>query len=181
MLQNDLWIRHMGPRMIEPFEPALVTNQTISYGVSSFGYDFRLSEEFLFFQPPPGTACIDPKSIRPKDFEKRICNPCVLPANQFVLASSMEFFRIPRNILGLCTGKSTYSRCGILVTLTPLEPEWEGRITFPIYNTTPFPIRLYPGEGVAQVLFLEGQPPEISYADRKGKYQGQRGIQPARV
>lgn len=181
MLQNDLWIRHMGPRMIEPFEPSLITKHSISYGVSSFGYDFRLSHEFFFFRPPPGLDCIDPKDIKPECFEKNICNPCLLPPNQFVLASSMEFFRIPRNILGLCTGKSTYSRCGIIVTLTPLEPEWEGRITFPIYNTTPFPVRLYPGEGVAQVLFLEGHPPEVSYADRKGKYQGQDSIQPARV
>ena len=181
MVKNDRWIRQMASRIIEPFEPSLVTQSKISYGVSSFGYDFRLSEEFRFFQPPTGLVCIDPKDPQEQLFETRNGPDCLIPPHSLALARSMEFFRIPRNILGLCTGKSTYSRCGLLVNITPLEPEWEGHITFPIHNTTPFPVRVYPGEGIAQVVFLEGPPPEVSYADRKGKYQGQTSITLAKV
>jgi len=181
MIQNDRWIRQLGARIIEPFEPSLVTQGKISFGVSSFGYDFRLSEEFRFFQPPGDVLSIDPKDVQERLFETVRSADCLIPPHSFALARSLEFFRIPRNVLGLCTGKSTYSRCGVLVNITPLEPEWEGHITFPIYNSTPFPVRIYPGEGIAQVMFLEGAAPEVSYADRKGKYQSQTNVTLAKI
>jgi len=183
MIKNDAWIKKMSrdEGMISPFEPAQVKAGKISFGVSSFGYDLRLSDEFLFPRPGEPGELVDPKSIRQDMYEAKQVRQCVLAPHSYVLASSLETFRIPRNILALCTGKSTYSRCGLLVNITPLEPEWEGRITFPVVNTTPFPVRIYPGEGVAQALFLEGPSPEISYADRKGKYQSQQKITLSKV
>ncbi len=184
MVKNDLWIRAMAEksRIIEPFEPSLVKEGKISFGPSSFGYDFRLANEFLRFSPPPSQSLIDPKGMKDELFDvQKTDDPYTIPPNSLVLARSLEYFRIPRNIVGICMGKSTYSRCGILVNITPLEPEWEGHITFPVYNTTPFPARIYPGEGIAQVLFLEGPSPEVSYADRKGKYQVQKGITVSKV
>jgi dCTP deaminase len=178
MIKNDVWIKKMSLEngMISPFEPELVKAGTISYGVSSFGYDLRLSDEFLFPRPGAPHDIVDPKCVQEDRYEAKRVPHCVLAPHSYVLASSLETFRIPRNILALCTGKSTYSRCGLLVNITPLEPEWEGRITFPVVNSTPFPVRIYPGEGVAQALFFEGPSPEISYADRKGKYQSQHRI-----
>ena len=168
-------------KLIEPFEPSLISKGNISFGVSSFGYDFRLSNEFLHFRPPASQSRIDPKEMKEDYFETYKDEQYFVPPNSFLLASSLEYFRIPRNILAICTGKSTYSRCGLLVNITPLEPEWEGIITFPIYNTTPLPVRIYPEEGIAQVIFLEGPLPETSYADRKGKYQAQKKITLSKV
>lgn len=167
--------------IIEPFESTLVRDGKVSFGPSSFGYDFRLSEERLIFSPPSSQTCLDPKAMQEEYFSVQKPDDHVIPPSSFVLARSFEYFRIPRNILGICTGKSTYSRCGILVMITPLEPEWEGHITFPIYNTTPLPVRIYPGEGIAQVVFVEGPEPETSYADRKGKYQAQTKITLSKV
>ena len=183
MIQNDRWIKEMaaGKAIIEPFESSLIKDGVISFGPSSFGYDFRVSNEFMHFRPSSQTANLDPKNMSEDLFETEESDECIIPPNRFVLAKSLEYFRIPRNILGICTGKSTYSRCGILVNITPLEPEWEGHITFPIYNTAPLPARIYPGEGIAQVIFLEGLPPDTSYADRKGKYQAQKNITLSKV
>jgi dCTP deaminase len=178
MIKNDTWINRMAlsAGMIEPFEASLVREGRISYGLSSFGYDFRLSDEFLQPRPRPELPWIDPKELPEDAFERIQTRVCMVPAGGYVLAKSLEYFRIPREILAICTGKSTYARCGLVVNITPLEPEWEGHLTFPILNPTPLPIRVYAEEGIAQVLFLEGPPPSTSYADRKGKYQAQKGI-----
>jgi dCTP deaminase len=178
MIKNDVWIREMtaASRMIEPFEPSQVRNGKISFGLSSFGYDFRLSEEFWIPRPYDQIQSIDPKNLRDDSFERIRTKVCLIPPTSFVIARSLEYFRIPRCILGICTGKSTYARCGLLINITPLEPEWEGHLTFSILNPSALPIRTYAEEGIAQVVFLEGPPPEISYADRKGKYQAQKGI-----
>lgn len=183
MVKNDRWIKTMAEtdKIIEPFESTLVREGKISFGPSSYGYDFRLADEFLIFSPPSSQTRIDPKEMQEEFFKSEKTDEPVIPPNSYVLARSLEYFRIPRNTLGVCTGKSTYSRCGILVNITPLEPEWEGHITFPIYNTTPMPVRIYPGEGIAQVVFLEGPAPQISYADRKGKYQAQKHVTISKV
>ncbi len=183
MIKNDRWIREtaLKTKMIEPFEPGLVREGKISYGVSSFGYDFRLSERFSIPRPLEPGRTLDPKEVRPEDFEEHRSQQFLVPAHGYVIAASLEYFRIPRNILGICTGKSTYARSGLLVNITPLEPEWEGRLTFTLFNPTPHPIKVYAGEGIAQILFLEGSAPETSYADRKGKYQGQEGLTPSKV
>jgi dCTP deaminase len=177
-LQADRWIRQMALEkgMIEPFEDSQVRNGVISYGVSSYGYDIRVAEEFKIFTNV-FSAVVDPKNFDPKsmvDYEGKVC---VIPPNSFALARTVEYFRIPRNVLTVCLGKSTYARCGIIVNVTPFEPEWEGYVTLEISNTTPLPARIYANEGIAQVLFfVADEECEVSYAEKKGKYQKQQSI-----
>ena len=165
-------------RMIEPFADSQVREGVISYGVSSYGYDMRVAPEFKIFTNAL-SAIVDPKQFDPKSFVEFSGETCVVPPNSFALARSVEYFRIPRNVLTICVGKSTYARCGIITNVTPFEPEWEGYVTLEISNTTPLPARIYANEGIAQVLFFtadEGDECEQSYADKKGKYQAQQGI-----
>ncbi|MBU2610060.1 MAG: dCTP deaminase [Chloroflexi bacterium] len=177
-LKPDHWIRKMAleHKMIEPFVEGQVRNGVISYGVSSYGYDIRVADEFKIFTNVY-SAIVDPKNFDPKsmvDFKGEVC---VIPPNSFALARTIEYFRIPRSVLTVCLGKSTYARCGIIVNVTPFEPEWEGFVTLEISNTTPLPAKIYANEGIAQVLFFEADEEcEISYADKKGKYQGQQTI-----
>ena len=177
-LKPDHWIRKMAleHRMIEPFVEGQVRNGVISYGVSSYGYDIRVADEFKIFTNVY-SAIVDPKNFDPKsmvDFKGEVC---VIPPNSFALARTIEYFRIPRSVLTVCLGKSTYARCGIIVNVTPFEPEWQGFVTLEISNTTPLPAKIYANEGIAQVLFFEADEEcEISYADKKGKYQGQQTI-----
>lgn len=177
-IKPDHWIRKMARehKMIEPFVESQVRNGVISYGVSSYGYDIRVADEFKIFTNVY-SAIVDPKSFDPKsmvDFKGEVC---IIPPNSFALARTVEYFRIPRNVLTVCVGKSTYARCGIIVNVTPFEPEWEGFVTLEISNTTPLPAKIYANEGIAQVLFFEADEEcEISYADKKGKYQGQQTI-----
>ena len=166
--------------MIEPFVErqtrAAGADQIISYGLSSYGYDARLAPEFKIFTNVDN-AMVDPKNFSAQSFVERSGEFCVVPPNSFALARTVEYFRIPRDVLVICLGKSTYARCGIIVNVTPLEPEWEGHVTLEISNTTPLPAKVYANEGICQFLFLKGEtPPEISYADRAGKYMGQRGV-----
>jgi dCTP deaminase len=162
--------------MITPFDGSQVRQGVISYGVSSYGYDIRLADEFKIFTNVPSTV-VDPKKIDPRNFIDFKGESCVIPHNSFALGRSVEYFKIPRNILAVCLGKSTYARCGIIVNVTPLEPEWEGHITISISNTSPLPIRIYANEGIAQAVFLEASDIcETSYADKKGKYQKQTTI-----
>ncbi len=182
-LKNDAWIRRMAREygMIEPFEEKQIRQGVISYGLSSYGYDIRVADEFKIFTNAY-SAVVDPKAFDPRSFVDFRGEVCTIPPNSFVLARSVEYFRVPRNVLCLCVGKSTYARCGIVVNVTPLEPEWEGYITIEISNTTPLPARIYANEGIAQVIFLEADEVcEVSYADRKGKYQRQQGIALPRV
>ena len=177
-IQPDRWIRTMAleKKMIEPFVDSQVRNGTISYGLSSYGYDIRVSDEFKIFTNVH-SAIVDPKHFDPKSFVDFKGEVCVIPPNSFALSRTIEYFRIPRNVLTLCVGKSTYARCGIIVNVTPFEPEWEGYVTLEISNTTPLPARIYANEGIAQVLFfVAGAECERSYADKKGKYQGQHSI-----
>jgi dCTP deaminase len=168
-------------RMIEPFVDRQVRQsnsgrQVISYGLSSYGYDLRVADEFKVFTNVFNTV-VDPKAFDPKSFVDVHGETCIVPPNSFALARSVEYFRIPRDILTICLGKSTYARCGILVNVTPFEPEWEGHVTLEISNTTPLPAKIYANEGLAQVIFLRAEEAcEVSYADRKGKYQAQSGI-----
>ena len=163
-------------QMLDPFEEHLKRNGVISYGLSSMGYDIRVTDEFKIFTNLK-QAVVDPKEFNPDSFIDVKGPVCVVPPNSFALARSVEYFRMPRSVLGICLGKSSYARCGIVVNITPLEPGWEGYLTIEISNTTPLPARVYSFEGIAQVLFFEaGSLPEVSYADRKGKYQGQQGI-----
>jgi dCTP deaminase len=177
-LKPDHWIRKMAreQRMIEPYSDQQVRNGVISYGVSSYGYDIRVADEFKIFTNV-FSAVVDPKHFDPKsmvDFKGEVC---VIPPNSFALARTIEYFRIPRSVLTVCLGKSTYARCGIIVNVTPFEPEWEGYVTLEISNTTPLPARIYANEGIAQVLFFEADELcETSYADKKGKYQSQQSI-----
>ncbi|MBW6473961.1 MAG: dCTP deaminase [Anaerolineaceae bacterium] len=177
-LKPDHWIRKMAlkHRMIEPFIDRQVREGVISYGVSSYGYDVRVADEFKIFTNVYSTI-VDPKSFDSNsmvDFKGEVC---IIPPNSFALARTVEYFRIPRSVMTICVGKSTYARCGIIVNVTPFEPEWEGFVTLEISNTTPLPAKIYANEGLAQVIFLEGDEPcEISYADKKGKYQHQQGI-----
>ncbi len=177
-LKPDHWIRSMAQqqRMIEPFVDHQKRDGVISYGLSSYGYDIRVADEFKIFTNV-FSAIVDPKSFNTQsmvDFQGEVC---IIPPNSFALARTVEYFRIPRNVLTICVGKSTYARCGIIVNVTPFEPEWEGFVTLEISNTTPLPAKIYSNEGIAQVLFFEGDAPcEISYADKKGKYQNQQGI-----
>ena len=181
-LQSDGWIRKMALEqgMIEPFVDSQVRRidhqKIVSYGLSSYGYDLRVSPFFKVFTNVYNSI-VDPKNFQEDSFVDIEGDTCIIPPNSFALAVSVEYFRIPRNILTLCIGKSTYARCGIIVNVTPFEPEWEGYVTIEISNTTPLPAKIYANEGVAQVLFLEAKEVcEISYADRKGKYMNQEGI-----
>jgi dCTP deaminase len=162
--------------MIEPFVDRQTREGVISYGLSSYGYDARVAPEFKIFTNVDN-ALVDPKAFSPSSFVERTGDSCVIPPNSFALARTVEYFRIPRDVLVICLGKSTYARCGMIVNVTPLEPEWEGHVTLEISNTTPLPARVYANEGICQFLFLKGdEPPEVSYADRRGKYMGQRGV-----
>lgn len=177
MVQNDRWIREMAKKgMIEPYSESLKREGVISYGISSYGYDVRVGEEFKIFTNINHTL-VDPKNFDPKSFVDFKGKECIIPPNSFALASSLEYFRIPRDVIVICLGKSTYARCGIVVNVTPLEPEWEGHITIEISNTTPLPAKIYANEGIAQLIFIKSaETCEISYKDRAGKYQAQRGI-----
>ncbi len=177
MVRNDRWIKEMAKKgMIEPFEEDLVREGVISYGVSSYGYDMRVADEFRIFTNINNTI-VDPKNFDPKSFVEFKGEYCIIPPNSFALARSVEYFRIPRDVLVLCIGKSTYARCGIIVNVTPLEPMWEGYVTIEISNTTPLPAKIYSNEGIAQLIFIKAEEEcEVSYADRKGKYQSQQGI-----
>lgn len=182
-IKSDKWIRDMAKnhKMIEPFEPMQIKTvndqQVISYGTSSYGYDIRCADEFKIFTNI-NTTIVDPKNFDPKSFvEITGKGYCVIPPNSFALARTVEYFRIPRNVLTICLGKSTYARCGIIVNVTPFEPEWEGFVTLEFSNTTPLPAKIYANEGVAQVLFFESDEEcAISYRDRAGKYMGQQGV-----
>ncbi|MBS0584900.1 MAG: dCTP deaminase [Verrucomicrobia bacterium] len=181
-LQSDRWIREKAEQegMIDPFVPHLVREENgrkiISYGLSSYGYDLRVSNQFKVFTNLYSTV-IDPKGFSENEFVAIEADTCIIPPNSFALAVSVEYFRIPRDVLTLCIGKSTYARCGIIVNVTPFEPEWEGYVTLEISNTTPLPAKIYAGEGLAQVLFLRGEEECLtSYRDRSGKYMGQIGI-----
>ncbi len=177
-VKPDHWIRQMALEqgMIEPFVDSQVRNGVISYGVSSYGYDIRVADEYKIFTNVY-SAIVDPKQFDPRSMVDFKGDVCVIPPNSFALARTVEYFRIPRSILTLCVGKSTYARCGIIVNVTPFEPEWEGYVTLEISNTTPLPAKIYSNEGIAQVVFFEGDEMcEISYADKKGKYQKQESI-----
>lgn len=182
-VKSDKWIREMVERnkMIEPFsqEQVRLTDQSqpiISYGLSSYGYDLRVADEFMVFTNVFNTV-VDPKNFDEKSFVKLKTDVCIVPPNSFALARSMEYFRIPRDVITICLGKSTYARCGIIVNVTPLEPEWEGYLTLEISNTTPLPAKIYANEGLAQLIFFGGNDVcEISYADRLGKYMFQHGV-----
>lgn len=177
-IKPDHWIEKMAleHRMIEPFESSQVKKGVISYGVSSYGYDIRVADEFKIFTNVNNTV-VDPKHFDNRSFVEFKGDICTIPPNSFALARTVEYFRIPRSTLTICLGKSTYARCGIIVNVTPFEPEWEGYVTIEISNTTPLPARIYANEGIAQVLFFEADEEcRTSYADKKGKYQKQRGI-----
>jgi len=181
-IKSDHWIRRMAEqqKMIEPFEPGQVRDtgggKIVSYSTSSYGYDVRCAREFKIFTNINSTI-VDPKAFDPQSFVDVTSDVCIIPPNSFALARTVEYFRIPRNVLVMCLGKSTYARCGIIVNVTPLEPEWEGHVTLEFSNTTPLPAKIYANEGVAQMLFFESD--EVcgtSYKDRGGKYQGQKGV-----
>ena len=163
-------------RMIEPFVESQVRGSAISFGVSSYGYDIRVADEFKVFTNINNTV-IDPKNFDPRSFVDVKTDVCIVPPNSFALARTIEYFRIPRDVLTICLGKSTYARCGIIVNVTPFEPEWEGTVTLEISNTTPLPAKIYANEGIAQVLFFQSDEAcEMSYKDKKGKYQAQTGV-----
>ncbi|MBK9054369.1 MAG: dCTP deaminase [Chloroflexi bacterium] len=177
-IKSDRWIRQMALEhgMIEPFVENQVRQGVISYGLSSYGYDIRVTDEFKIFTNAL-SAIVDPKNFQRESFIDFKGDVCIIPPNSFVLARTVEYFRIPRNVLTICLGKSTYARCGLIVNVTPFEPEWEGFVTLEISNTTPLPAKVYANEGISQVIFFESDEPcETSYADRKGKYQSQQGI-----
>ncbi|WDL75044.1 dCTP deaminase [Helicobacter winghamensis] len=182
-LKEDTWIRKMATEhaMIEPFCENQVGKGVVSYGLSSYGYDIRVSNEFKIFTNI-NAMVVDPKNFDAANVVDFIGNVCIVPPNSFALARTIEYFKIPRNILAICLGKSTYARCGIIVNVTPFEPEFEGHITIEISNTTPLPAKIYANEGIAQVLFLEGDRDcEVSYKDKQGKYQAQKGITLPRI
>ena len=175
---SDKWIRTQAREngMIEPFVEAQRRDGCISYGLSSYGYDARVADEFKIFTNV-NSSVVDPKNFDPDSFVDRKTDVCIIPPNSFALARTVEYFRVPRDVLVICLGKSTYARCGIIVNVTPLEPEWEGHVTLEFSNTTTLPAKIYANEGVAQMLFLESDEEcEVSYKDRGGKYQGQRGV-----
>ena len=182
-LKPDYWIRKMAleKRMIEPFADRQVREGVISYGLSSYGYDIRVADEFKIFSK------IESAVIDPKHFDNRLLldykgEVCTIPPNSFILARTVEYFRIPRDVLTICLGKSTYARCGIIVNVTPFEPEWEGYVTLEISNTSPLPAKIYANEGIAQVIFfVADELCEVSYADKKGKYQAQQTIVPSKL
>ncbi len=182
-IKSDKWIRRMATEhhMIQPFEQSQVREGVISYGLSSYGYDIRVADEFKVFTNINNTV-IDPKSFDPRSFVDIKAQVCIVPPNSFALARTIEYFRIPRNVLTVCLGKSTYARCGIIVNVTPFEPEWEGTATLEISNTTPIPAKIYANEGIAQVLFFQADEVcAVSYRDKKGKYQAQRGVTLPRI
>jgi dCTP deaminase len=184
-IKSDKWIRQMAEQhgMISPFEPTQVKQNAagermVSYGTSSYGYDIRCSKEFKLFTNINSTI-VDPKNFDPNSFVEVNADFCIIPPNSFALARTVEYFKIPRNVLTICLGKSTYARCGIIVNVTPFEPEWEGYVTLEFSNTTPLPAKIYANEGCAQVLFFEADADDVcetSYKDRGGKYQGQTGV-----
>ncbi|MBI2923621.1 MAG: dCTP deaminase [Planctomycetes bacterium] len=183
MLKSDRWIRRMAEEqaMIVPFVKRLAAKGVVSYGLSSYGYDVRIADEFKVFTDVHA-AIVDPKKFDPNSFVDMRAKVLTLPPHSFALGRTVEYFRIPRNVLAVCLGKSTYARCGIIVNVTPFEPGWEGFATLEVANTTPLPARIYANEGIAQVIFLEGDEAcEVSYGERKGKYQGQRGVTVPRV
>ncbi len=182
-IMPDTWIREQATKngMIEPFIEAQKREGVISYGLSSYGYDARVADEFKIFTNVDN-AVVDPKRFDETSFVDRKTDVCVIPPNSFALARTVEYFRIPRDVLVVCLGKSTYARCGLIVNVTPLEPEWEGHVTLEISNTTPLPAKVYANEGLCQFLFFQGASPcEVSYADRAGKYMKQRGVTLARI
>ena len=177
-VQSDKWIIKMAKEqaMISPFEDKQIREGKISFGVSSYGYDARVSNEFKIFTNV-NSEIVDPKNFKPTNFVSKKTHECIIPPNSFVLATTVEKFKIPNDVLVICLGKSTYARCGIIVNVTPLEPGWEGHVTLEFSNTTPLPAKIYANEGVAQFIFLKGnEKPEITYADRNGKYMGQTGV-----
>jgi dCTP deaminase len=177
-IKSDKWIRRMAleHQMIEPFSDKQVREGVISYGVSSYGYDVRIADDFKIFTNINSTI-VDPKHFDSRSFVDFRGDVCIIPPNSFALARTVEYFRVPRNVLVVCLGKSTYARCGIIVNVTPLEPEWEGIVTLEVSNTTPLPAKIYANEGIAQMLFFESDEMcETSYADKKGKYQAQKGL-----
>ena len=177
-IMSDRWIRTqaMDHGMIEPFVERQQRDGAISFGLSSYGYDARVSDQFLIFTNVDN-AVVDPKAFSRDSFVERQREVCIIPPNSFALASTVEYFRVPRDVLVICLGKSTYARCGIIVNVTPLEPGWEGHVTLEFSNTTPLPAKIYANEGACQFLFLQGNEPcEVSYADRAGKYMGQQGV-----
>ncbi|NIR42948.1 MAG: dCTP deaminase [Gemmatimonadetes bacterium] len=182
-IKSDRWIREMALEhgMIEPFEEKQVRQGVISYGVSSYGYDMRVARHFRVFTNV-NSAIVDPKNFDDRSFVEQEGDICIIPPNSFALATSVEYFRIPRNVMTICVGKSTYARCGIITNVTPFEPEWEGHVTLEISNTTPLPARIYAEEGISQVLFFESDEPcQTSYADKDGKYQRQKGVTLPRI
>ena len=174
---SDKWIKKKAlDGMIVPFEEKQIREGKISYGLSSFGYDARVSNEFKIFTNV-NSEIVDPKNFKPSNFVTKNTLECIIPPNSFVLASTVEYFKIPKDVLVICLGKSTYARCGIIVNVTPLEPGWEGHVTLEFSNTTPLPAKIYANEGVAQFIFLQGnEKPDISYSDRNGKYMRQTGV-----
>ena len=175
---SDVWIRDKAQqhKMIDPFVERLESTGIVSYGLSSYGYDARVAREFKIFTNVDN-ALIDPKNFSSSSFVEREVDVCIIPPNSFVLARTVEYFRIPRDVLVICVGKSTYARCGIIVNVTPLEPEWEGHVTLEFSNTTPLPAKIYANEGACQFIFLKGdQSCEVSYLDRRGKYMKQEGV-----
>jgi dCTP deaminase len=178
MIKSDRWIKRMAldKGMIEPFEERQFRTGVISYGLSSYGYDIRIADSFKIFTNVFNTV-VDPKAFDPRSFVDFQGDTCVIPPNSFALGRSIEYFRIPRNVMTICVGKSTYARCGIITNVTPFEPEWEGIVTLEVSNTTPLPAKIYANEGIAQMLFFESDEEcEVSYADKKGKYQGQKTL-----
>ena len=177
-IKSDRWIKQMALEhgMIEPFEEKQMREGVISYGLSSYGYDIRVADEFKIFTNV-NTTIVDPKHFDSRSFVDVRGDVCIIPPNSFALAKTVEYFRIPRDVLTICVGKSTYARCGLIVNVTPFEPEWEGFVTLEISNTTPLPAKIYANEGIAQVLFFQSDEPcETSYADKRGKYQNQSGL-----
>jgi len=182
-VQSDKWIKKMAleHQMISPFEEKQICQGKISYGLSSFGYDVTLSDEFKIFTNV-NNEIVDPKNFKSTSFVERKNSECIIPPNSFVLGTTVEYFKIPRDILCICVGKSTYARCGIVINVTPIEPEFEGHITLEFSNTTPLPAKIYSNEGCAQFIFIKGnEEPETSYKDRNGKYQGQTGVTLAKI
>src|SRR5918999_1056899 len=182
-IKSDRWIKRMAREhgMIEPFVESQAQAGVVSYGAASYGYDTRVADEFKVFTNIYNTV-VDPKNFDPKSFVDIRADVCIIPPNSFALARTIEYFRIPRDVLTVCLGKSTYARCGIIVNVTPFEPEWEGTVTLEISNTTPLPAKIYANEGIAQVLFFQSDEPcEMSYKDKKGKYQAQVGVTLPRI
>lgn len=184
-IKSDRWIKRMSIEhgLIEPFEEKQISNGVISYGLSSYGYDVRVARKFKIFTSATGEPTyVDPKSFDEKVFIDFEGDSCIIPPNSFALAETVEYFRIPRDVMAICIGKSSYARCGIIVNVTPFQPEWEGIVTLEISNTTPLPAKIYANEGICQVLFFQSDEPcEVSYRDKKGKYQNQQGVTPPKL